>query len=95
MITYVNSSNADKYSVLFSAATQSLIEAGVIEAMMENGKPMKDDTGLIVAKAPITTVEQYFSYLPDLIGLGASDNRYEQIRSLGRRYTMLPLDENV
>lgn len=95
MITYVNSSNADKYSVLFSAATQSLIEAGVIEAMMENGKPMKDDTGLIIAKAPITTVEQYFSYLPDLIGLGASDNRYEQIRSLGRRYTILPLDENV
>lgn len=95
MITYVNSSNADKYSVLFSAATQSLIEAGVIKAVMENGKPMKDDTGLIVAEAPITTVEQYFSYLPDLISLGASDNPYERIRSLGRRYTMLPLDEGI
>ena len=95
MITYVNSSNADKYSVLFSAATQSLIEAGVIKAVMENGKPMKDDTGLIVAEAPITTVEQYFSYLPDLINLGASDIPYERIRSLGRRYTMLPLDEGI
>ena len=38
MITYVNSSNADKYSVLFSAATQSLIAANVIEAVMENAE---------------------------------------------------------
>lgn len=95
MITYVNSSNASQYSVLFSAATQSLLEAGVIKAVMENGKPLKDDTGLVVAEAPITTVEQYFSYLPDLIGLGASDNPYERIRSLGRRYTMLPVDEGI
>lgn len=96
MITYVNSSNADKYSILFSAATQSLIAAEVLEpALGTDGNPLLDDTGLIVAEDPITTVEQYFSYLPDLIKLGTSDNKYEQIRSLGRRYTMLPLDENV
>lgn len=96
MITYVNSSNAEKYSILFSAATQSLIKAKVINPVMgEDGKPLKNEDGLIVAEAPITTVEQYFTYLPDLIELGASDIKYEKIRSLGRRYTMLPLDENV
>lgn len=90
MITYVNSSNADKYSVLFSSATQSLIKAGVLKSTGE-----KDDTGLLIAEDPITTIEQYFSYLPDLIQLGASEKTYDMLRSQGRRYTMLPLDEDV
>lgn len=93
MITYVNSSNAEKYSVLFSAATQSLLAAGKLQPAKQNGVVMKDDTGLIIAEDPITTVEQYFSYLPDLIALGASDKVYDALRSEGRRYTMLPLDE--
>jgi hypothetical protein len=93
MITYVNSSNAEKYSVLFSAATQSLLAAGVLQPAKENGAVLKDDTGLVIAEDPITTVEQYFSYLPDLIALGASDKVYDALRSEGRRYTMLPLDE--
>lgn len=93
MITYVNSSNAEKYSVLFSKATQSLLAAGKLQPMKQNGQPVKDDTGLIIAEDPITTVEQYFSYLPDLIALGASDKVYDALRAEGRRYTMLPLDE--
>jgi hypothetical protein len=93
MITYVNSSNAEKYSVLFSAATQSLLAAGKLQPMKQNGQPVKDDTGLTIAEDPITTVEQYFSYLPDLIALGASDKVYDALRAEGRRYTMLPLDE--
>ena len=90
MITYVNSSNADKYSVLFSSATQALIKAGVLKSTGE-----KDDTGLLIAEDPITTVEQYFSYLPELIQLGASEKTYDTLRAEGRRYTMLPLDEDV
>jgi hypothetical protein len=90
MITYVNSSNADKYSVLFSSATQALIKEGVLQSTGE-----KDDTGLLIAEDPITTIEQYFSYLPDLIQLGASEKSYDMLRSQGRRYTMLPLDEDV
>ena len=90
MITYVNSSNADKYSVLFNRATQALIKAGVIESTGQ-----KDDTGLLIAEDPITTIEQYFSYLPNLVELGVSEKMYDKLRSEGRRYTMLPLDEDV
>ena len=90
MITYVNSSNADKYSVLFSSATQALLKEGVLKSTGE-----KDDTGLLIAEDPITTIEQYFSYLPELIQLGASEKTYDMLRSQGRRYTMLPLDEDI
>lgn len=96
MITYVNSSNASEYSVLFSSATRALLEAGVLTPEKdENGSIVRDDAGLVVAEAPITTIEQYFSYLPNLVALGDAEGTYNMLRSEGRRYTMLPLDEDV
>ena len=96
MITYVNSSNASEYSVLFSSATRALLETGVLTPEKdENGSTVRDDAGLVVAEAPITTIEQYFSYLPDLVALGDAEGTYNTLRSEGRRYTMLPLDEDV
>ena len=48
--------------------------------------------------ADITTLEQYFSVMKNLIkieGGDSSDNSYAVIHSKGRRFTMLPLDEDV
>lgn len=48
--------------------------------------------------ADITTLEQYFSVMKNLIkieGGNSSDNSYSVIHSKGRRFTMLPLDEDV
>lgn len=48
--------------------------------------------------ADITTLEQYFSVLKNLIkieGGHSSDNSYAVTHSKGRRFTMLPLDEDV
>lgn len=106
MITYVNSSNSSKYSVLFEDAMQELVKAE-IEAGLDNGTyigyeteangdPKKVD-GLYVPKDQITTIEKYFSYLPKLVQLGGatSSNPYDVLHSSGRRYTMLPVDEDV
>ena len=108
MITYVDNSNAIKYTVLFEQATQDLVAAQIqadnngesgfsyTYRKDENGKPYVDpDTGLYVADDPITTIEKYFAYLKYLVELedaNSSDNR-KVLHSLGRRYTMLPLDE--
>lgn len=46
----------------------------------------------------ITTLEKYFSVLGDLLkidGGDKDDDSYETVRSQGRRFTMLPLDEDV
>lgn len=108
MITYVDNSNAIKYTVLFEQATQDLVAAQIqaddngesgfsyTYRKDENGKPYVDpDTGLYVADDPITTIEKYFAYLKYLVELedaNSSDTR-KVLHSLGRRYTMLPLDE--
>ena len=96
MITCVNSSNADLYTAKFSEATQALINAGILEVEKgPDGQPKKNDQGQKIAKSPITTVEEYFAYLPKLVLLGDSDKKYDKLRSVGRRYTKLPLDEEV
>lgn len=108
MITYVDNSNAIKYTVLFEQATQDLVAAQIqadnngesgfsyTYQKDENNQPYVDpDTGLYVADDPITTIEKYFAYLKYLVELedaNSSDNR-KVLHSLGRRYTMLPLDE--
>ena len=109
MITYVNNSNATKYSVLFEDATQALIqsqldyeknngtgvEIGDIYEKDAEGHPLRNENGLYVSKDPITTIEKYFAYLPKLVELGDanSSETYKVLHSAGRRYTMLPLDE--
>ena len=108
MITYVDNSNAIKYTVLFEQATQDLVAAQIqadnngesgfsyTYQKDEHGQPYVDpDTGLYVADDPITTIEKYFAdlkYLVELEDANSSDNR-KVLHSLGRRYTMLPLDE--
>jgi hypothetical protein len=46
----------------------------------------------------VTTLEKYFSVLGDLLKIGSGDKDSEDrevVRSQGRRFTMLPLDEDV
>lgn len=109
MITYVNNSNATKYTVLYEEATQALIEAqilydtgksdvdlGIEYEKDENQEAIRDfASGLYVAKDPINTIEKYFFYLPKLVELGDanSSDHYKVLHSAGRRYAMLPLDE--
>ena len=59
--------------------------------------PLRDEAGLYVPKSRITTIEKYFSYLPELIKLGdaTSNDEYKVLHSLGRRYTILPIDEDL
>ena len=109
MITYVNSSNSTKYSVLFADAEQALIAAdiaaqadgqekgSIMPYEEENGAPKRDEAGLYIPIEPITTIERYFAKLPELVQLGGadSDDEYEVLHSSGRRYTMLPIDEDV
>lgn len=100
MITYVNSSNANDYSVLFESANQALLDAqveGFLPLTDESGVPIKDDAGLVIPAEPITTIEQYFFWLNELANIDKAkiENNYDLIHSEGRRYTMLPLDEEV
>lgn len=110
MITYDNdlipeAGVGQKYAVLFADATQDLIAADIASdtpgsfmeyEVDEDGNPVRNEDGTIKAKYPITTLEQYFSYLPKLLKLEnnkAARSDYEGIHSKGRRYTMLPLTE--
>lgn len=65
MITSVNSSNAAKYSALFSKATTALQQKGDI-----------------IDNSEITSLEEYFAYIKNL-------------SKIDRRYTILPVDEEV
>lgn len=78
MITYINSANASRYSSLFKSATEALAAKNLIP---------KDEKGELI---PISTLEQYFSYMEELPKL--TDN---EGREIGRKYTILPLDEEV
>ena len=109
MITYVNNDNSSRYTVLYAKATQDLIKAQIeynngrselnvnmpyVTETNESGEtvPAQDAEGYI-AVAQISTIEQFFSYLPMLVQLGDvnSSSSYKVLHSLGRRYTMLPL----
>lgn len=118
MITYVNKSNSDKYSFLYSRASEDLrthdrqgkpVKYGNSEAALgfdkieltaetyisgryyikdeEKGfKICSDDefkTGVeYYASDDITSLDEYFSYI-------------EELNRINRRYTILPLDEEV
>ena len=96
MITSVNKSNADKYSYLYERASEYLMshksdgtplsaeDYGGDEAMMKylqnpDGSYYLDEEGNKV-KAPISSLQEYFSYI-------------QELSSLDMVYTVLPLDE--
>lgn len=105
MITRINSSNADKYTILFKKATQALVEAqiaaeanndtiGIVyQKDEETGEPLLNEEGLYISEDPINTIEKYFFYLPKLAVLGGATDKniYNVLHSEGRRYTMLPV----
>ena len=81
MITYVNNSNAQKYSVLFEKATQALVNAEIEAAKLDpatevvfrvlddDGNLVYNDEGLPQSADPIDRIEKYFYYLPQLLKL--------------------------
>ena len=96
MITSVKKSNADKYSYLYEKASEYLMshgndgteltaeEYGGEKAMMKylqdaKGEYILDDEGNKI-KAPISSLQEYFSYI-------------QELSSLDMTYTVLPLDE--
>lgn len=96
MITSVKKSNADKYSYLYERASEYLMshgndgteltaeEYGGEKAMMKylqdaKGEYILDDEGNKI-KAPISSLQEYFSYI-------------QELSSLDMTYTVLPLDE--
>lgn len=78
MITYIDSQNSKEYRILFDDATKYLKEQGVL-----------------TNDVAITTLEEYFGQLKYLLGVEAENlSFYDIVHSEGRRFTMLPLDEN-
>ena len=53
----------------------------------------KAELALAIPEKTISTLEQYFYYLPDLMELKKEGSEYGEM--LGRRYAMLPVDEEV
>ena len=62
----------------------------------ENKAKLDEASGLYISLDPITTIEKYFSYLRYLVILGGADSNdeYTRLHSSGRRYTILPIDED-
>ncbi len=83
VITTVTDSNSSKYSALFEAATTFLKEN--VGNFPNNGQGYEDRieviNEMIANDASISSVQEYFSHLKDLLDLG------------GDKFLMLPLDE--
>lgn len=85
MITYINKDNATRYTQLFRKAE---------EALIKYYKTVPADQVKQINVGDITTLEKYFYYLPDLINVtNGSEDEYD--KTAGRRYAMLPIDEEV
>lgn len=100
MITYVNKANSNKYSFLYQRATEDLLthdtdgnllsasEKGSAQAAIsyqtdpETHEYLRDEDGNIVVEADISSLDEYFSHITTLA-------------AISRRYTILPLDEDV
>lgn len=87
MITYVNKDNSRKYRILYDKAYDALVEA-------KNDKNHRYHE--IVADLDnifyIDSLEQYFYYLPYLMEFN-QDGEEQYYATSGRRYAILPLDE--
>jgi hypothetical protein len=82
LITYIDSNNSERYKILFDNASD----------LLNNDIAKEED------KIQITSLEEYFYYLPTLItkrgkGTDSEDDPYQYNNLFGRRYTILPLDE--
>lgn len=57
---------------------------------------LDEASGTYISLDPITSIEKYFFYLPQLVQLGGADSNdeYTRLHSAGRRYTILPIDED-
>ena len=82
MITYVNKDNSRKYRILYDKAYETLVEA-----KKNNHEALVDLDDIVY----IDSLEQYFYYLPYLIQLNQDGDQY--YATSGRRYAILPLDE--
>ena len=76
MVTYISSANADKYNLLFDKASKMLIE-----------KPPADRPDSFSEDFAITTLNEYFAYLEDLVKISDQED-------ISRFFVRLPLDED-
>lgn len=76
MVTYISSANADKYNILFDKASKALI-----------ANPPENREEEFSEDFAITTLNEYFAYLEDLVKI--SDNE-----DISRFFVRLPLDED-
>jgi hypothetical protein len=94
MITYVNAANSDKYSAIFEKAFNDLqthdtagneVEKGSSSAVIPDsaiGTGVYDEDGQEIKMQSLSSLDEYFSYIVEL-------------NNISRRYTILPLDEDV
>lgn len=105
MITYINSTNANKYSSLFSEAEEILANY-----WMAHGVKVEDRFGTKVDGVyphGINSLDTYFSWIKDLVDIGTGTleiNRgqdeegneiIDKVDYDGMKFTILPLDEDV
>lgn len=76
MITYIDAKNALKYQILFEKATQAL-----------NEHPSESRP----EEVSISTLNDYYAYLPDLMNFELHDNEDEDVH---RYFAKVPLDED-
>lgn len=76
MITYISSSNADKYNLLFDKASKALI-----------ANPPENREDEFSDDFAITTLNEYFAYLEDLVKTSTKED-------ISRFFVRLPLDED-
>lgn len=76
MVTYISSANADKYNLLFDKASKALIA----NPPADNPENFSDDFA-------ITTLNEYFAYLEDLVKVSDDED-------ISRFFVRLPLDED-
>lgn len=76
MVTYISSANADKYNILFDKASKMLI-----------ANPPADRADNFSEDFAITTLNEYFAYLEDLVKVSDQED-------ISRFFVRLPLDED-
>ena len=76
MVTYIDTKNREKYQVLFDKAEQ----------VFRNADSESLPAGIDLENLSITTLNQYYAYLEDIIALSSSED-------IKRYFTRLPLDE--
>lgn len=108
MITYINSDNASKYSLLWREAEQALAAKWIGEGKNPEApeyfgaKHTDPETGDIYYENGISSLNTYFSWIQDLLTitelpvLDADGQKTGEVYDFdGMRFSMLPLDEDV